>query len=114
MSDPERQVSPSGDDEPEVGAEVPFALRFVIQGHVQGVGYRYFVAREAQRLCVAGWVRNCPDGSVEVIGMARPSVLEEFVAQLEHGAHSARIERIQHQQTAVDMHMLRGHFEIRG
>jgi len=43
------------------------ARRFLVRGRVQGVGFRWFVEREAHILQVAGWVRNNPDGSVEVL-----------------------------------------------
>jgi acylphosphatase len=41
--------------------------KFVVSGRVQGVGFRYFVVREAEALSLAGWVRNLPDGRVEVL-----------------------------------------------
>ena len=43
------------------------AARYVVRGRVQGVGYRYFVLRQAEELGLAGFARNLPDGSVEVI-----------------------------------------------
>ncbi len=43
--------------------------RFVVRGRVQGVGFRFYVEREAHMLGVAGWVRNNPDGTVEVLAM---------------------------------------------
>ncbi|HEY7509386.1 MAG TPA: acylphosphatase, partial [Vicinamibacteria bacterium] len=46
------------------------AYRFVVHGRVQGVGYRYFVQREADARGVTGFVRNLPDGSVEVVAEA--------------------------------------------
>ena len=42
------------------------ACRFVVRGRVQGVGFRWYVEREAHMLEIAGWVRNNSDGSVEV------------------------------------------------
>ena len=45
------------------------AARFVVRGRVQGVGFRWFVEREAHALGVAGWVRNNADGSVEVVSL---------------------------------------------
>ena len=42
------------------------ARRYILTGHVQGVGFRYFVYETAHRLGIAGWVRNRFDGSVEV------------------------------------------------
>ena len=43
------------------------ARRFLVRGRVQGVGFRWFVEREAHILGIAGWVRNNADGSVEVL-----------------------------------------------
>ena len=40
-------------------------VRFRVRGHVQGIGYRYFVLETAERLRLAGWVRNLADGDVE-------------------------------------------------
>ena len=45
------------------------ARRFLVRGRVQGVGFRWFVEREAHMLGIAGWVRNNADGSVEVLAM---------------------------------------------
>ena len=47
------------------------ARRFLVRGRVQGVGFRWFVEREAHILGIAGWVRNNADGSVEVLAMGR-------------------------------------------
>ena len=43
--------------------------RFIVRGRVQGVGFRWFVEREARTLSISGWVRNNVDGSVEVLAM---------------------------------------------
>ena len=48
------------------------ARRFVIRGRVQGVGFRWFVEREAHILGITGWVRNNDDGSVEVLAVGAP------------------------------------------
>ena len=45
------------------------ARRFLVRGRVQGVGFRWFVEREAHILGISGWVRNNPDSSVEVFAM---------------------------------------------
>ena len=47
------------------------ATRFLVQGLVQGVGFRYFVYRSADRLGLSGFVRNLPDGRVEVVAAVR-------------------------------------------
>jgi acylphosphatase len=47
------------------------ARRYIVRGRVQGVGFRWFVDFEARQLGLAGWVRNKPDGTVEVLAMGR-------------------------------------------
>ena len=54
-------------------------LHVVVHGRVQGVGFRWFVRTEARRLGLAGWVRNLPDGTVEL----RASGIAQFLAALE-------------------------------
>ena len=58
------------------------AYRYVVQGRVQGVGYRYFVLRQADTLGVSGFARNRPDGAVEVVAEAADAVLADFEARL--------------------------------
>jgi acylphosphatase len=61
------------------------AYRFVVSGRVQGVGYRYFVLREAEALGVSGYARNQPDGSVEVLAEGGTGALADFEARLREG-----------------------------
>ena len=71
-------------------------VRFLVRGIVQGVGYRWFVLREAQRLELRGWVSNLPDGTVEVVadGDERAlASLEQILARGPRMAHVARVEK---------------------
>ena len=61
------------------------AYRYTVFGRVQGVGYRYFVLRQAERLGLTGFARNRPDGSVEVVAEGPDETLGELAAQLEQG-----------------------------
>jgi acylphosphatase len=61
------------------------ARRFIVRGHVQGVGFRYFAVRAARRAGVTGTVRNLPEGSVEAIAEGTMSALAGFCAELERG-----------------------------
>jgi acylphosphatase len=69
-------------------------LRFVVYGRVQGVGFRWFVWREAERLGLCGFVRNLRDGSVEVIAGGTAGALEELGRILEQGPAHAHVERV--------------------
>ena len=70
------------------------ARLYRIRGRVQGVGYRYFTQRAALRLGVHGWVRNLPDGDVEVHAEASTEVLQSFRAQLEHGPRFSEVREV--------------------
>jgi len=67
------------------------AVRIVVSGRVQGVGYRGFVLHQARELGLGGWVRNCPDGSVEAEAVGPESALRQFVTALRAGPSSARV-----------------------
>ena len=69
-------------------------LHFLVQGRVQGVGFRWFVHREASELELRGWVRNTEDGHVEVVASGEPSDLEELRASLRRGPRGSRVDRV--------------------
>lgn len=71
------------------------ARRYIVKGRVQGVGYRWFVEAEASKLGIAGWVRNNPDGSVEVLAMGSSEQLAAFHAKLRAGPRAARVDDIE-------------------
>lgn len=68
---------------------------FRVRGRVQGVGFRWWTRRTAEDLAVAGSVRNCPDGTVEVRAAGDPDALERLYEALERGPASARVEAIE-------------------
>lgn len=70
-------------------------LRLVIHGHVQGVFFRDSMHREAQRLGVAGWVRNRSDGSVEAAVQGEPADVEAIVRWTRRGPDRAQVERVE-------------------
>jgi acylphosphatase len=71
------------------------ARRFVVRGRVQGVGFRWFVEREAHILGIAGWVRNNSDGSVEVLGMGTRDQLSGLRSRLRQGPRAARVDAVE-------------------
>jgi len=70
------------------------AKRFYVSGRVQGVGYRYFVHRSAERLGLTGYVRNLLDGRVEVYAVGSDAQLSAFLAELRRGPRHAAVERV--------------------
>lgn len=71
------------------------AKRFVVRGRVQGVGFRWFVEREANILGIAGWVRNNHDGSVEVLAQGRREQLSGLHSRLREGPRAARVDVVE-------------------
>ncbi len=70
-------------------------VRLTIQGHVQGVGFRWFVSREAASLGVNGWVANRRDGGVEVEAEGEIAVLGTLVERLRRGPGRARVDAVE-------------------
>ena len=66
-----------------------------VTGLVQGVFFRQSAADRARELGVTGWVRNCPDGSVEARLPGSADVVEAMIDWLRHGPPSARVERVE-------------------
>jgi acylphosphatase len=69
--------------------------RFVVRGRVQGVGFRWFVEREAHILGIAGWVRNNADGSVEVLAQGTRDQLSGLRSRLRQGPRAARVDAVE-------------------
>ncbi|WP_425437537.1 acylphosphatase [Nocardioides gansuensis] len=70
------------------------ATDLTITGRVQGVSFRYYTQRAAERLGVAGWVRNEPDGSVAVHAEGPADAVQQLVAWCHEGPPGARVERV--------------------
>jgi acylphosphatase len=70
-------------------------IRVRVHGSVQGVGFRYFAAQQAQQLGIAGYARNLPDGTVEVEAEGTLSALESFRDALAQGPPSAGVSRLE-------------------
>jgi acylphosphatase len=81
---------------PEVGS---VRLEATVRGVVQGVGFRWFVMREAQRSALTGWVANEHDGTVRVVAEGTPEDIAAFRSVLQEGPAGAVVERV----SAVEM-----------
>jgi acylphosphatase len=69
--------------------------RFLVRGRVQGVGFRWFVEREAHILGISGWVRNNHDGSVEVLAQGTRDQLSGLHSRLREGPRAARVDAVE-------------------
>jgi acylphosphatase len=70
------------------------ARRFLVRGRVQGVGFRWFVERQAHILGIAGWVRNNADGAVEVFAQGTREQINNLHSQLTQGPRAARVDAV--------------------
>ena len=71
------------------------ARRFFIKGEVQGVGYRFFAQRAAARHQIVGYVRNCPDGTVEALAEGPAVSVEAFKNDLATGPQWAVVDHLE-------------------
>jgi acylphosphatase len=74
--------------------KMPIRLHAIVEGRVQGVGFRYFVLQYAQELNLVGWVRNMDNGDVEVTAEGDQSTLVSFVEYLKRGPSSAFVSNV--------------------
>ena len=91
--------------------EQGIALRAVVRGDVQGVGFREAALAEARRLGVMGWIRNDEDGAVRVHAEGAEQPVEELVAFLREGPPAARVVEVESERLKVEGHE---QFAIRG
>ncbi|HCU26126.1 MAG TPA: acylphosphatase [Deltaproteobacteria bacterium] len=79
-------------------------VRAQIHGRVQGVFFRAWTQETAQRLGLKGWVRNCQDGSVELLAQGSKEVLEEFLQHCRQGPPAAQVSGVETEwvETGVD------------
>lgn len=73
----------------------PERMVVVVSGRVQGVGFRWFVRREARALDLEGWVRNEPDGSVRIEAEGPRPALESLAGQVEKGPSGSRVDAVE-------------------
>jgi acylphosphatase len=71
------------------------ARRLVARGRVQGVFFRDSTRREAQRLGVTGWVRNCPDGTVQAHAEGSPEAVAALMRWAREGPRHADVDELQ-------------------
>lgn len=78
------------------------SVELSIRGHVQGVGFRWAMRAEAERLGVTGWVRNRRDGTVEARVTGTSTAVDAIVSWASQGPPLARVERVEARETDTD------------
>ena len=69
-------------------------LQINVIGRVQGVFFREYTRRTAQKLGITGWVKNCPDGSVELMATGTNEQLDALISWLYHGSPNAEVQKV--------------------
>ena len=82
--------------------DAPHAKRYFVSGMVQGVGFRYFTRDVAERLRVSGYVRNLPDGRVEVYAIGTPEQHRKLLTAIERGPSGASVSEVEQENVAAD------------
>jgi acylphosphatase len=87
---------------------------FLVKGRVQGVGFRWFVHREAAEIGLRGWVKNTDDGHVEVVAAGPADQIAELKDALRKGSRGSRVDVVvEHELNEQEAEKL-GPFEIEG
>jgi acylphosphatase len=89
-------------------AEVARHVR--VTGHVQGVFYRAWAQGQARELAISGWIRNCPDGSVEAHLQGEEDDVGRMIDRMRSGPSNARVDDVDTEQAAIEP---TGRFELR-
>ena len=87
---------------------------YLVKGRVQGVGFRWFVHREAAALQLRGWVRNTESGHVEVVAVGEESALKNLQALLAKGSRGSRVDTIERRDLDPSEGEGLGPFQIEG
>ena len=87
---------------------------YLVKGRVQGVGFRWFVQREASEIGLKGWVRNTDDGCVEIVAAGDAEDLAELKGALRKGSRGSRVDAVIEHELAESEGASLGPFEIEG
>lgn len=72
----------------------PVVRHFLVKGRVQGVGFRWFVHREAAEIGLRGWVKNTDEGHVEILAAGDDGQIAELKVALRKGSRGSRVDAV--------------------
>jgi acylphosphatase len=78
------------------------AVRLLVEGRVQGVGYRWWAVETARRLGLDGWVRNRADGSVEILAIGEAAAIEQLLRACRAGPPGASVRGVRSEAAEDD------------
>lgn len=87
---------------------------YLVKGRVQGVGFRWYVHREAAEIGLRGWVQNTEDGDVEVVAAGSPEELADLRTALHRGSRGSRVDSVIEHELAEKEGDSLGPFKIEG
>lgn len=87
---------------------------YVVRGRVQGVGFRWFVHREAAELGLRGWVRNTDEGAVELVAAGDAAAMRELRESLGRGSRGSRVDAVVEHELLAEEAKDFGAFKIEG
>ena len=96
------------------GSQPQIVRHYQIEGRVQGVGFRWYVHREAAEIGLRGWVRNMHEGHVEAVAAGAPDQIEELELALRKGSRGSRVDRVRIHDLEDAEAQLLGPFQIEG
>ena len=96
----------------QAGSGADIAMHAIVEGRVQGVGFRFFVVRNAEALGIVGWVRNTSQGHVEVWAEGQKAVLQNLLTILHKGPPSACVTSVDVEWKPANGNLK--HFSVRG
>ena len=80
---------------------MPIARHVSLSGQVQGVFFRAWIRKQAQKLAVKGWVRNCSDGTLEAQLEGEESAIDQLIERFRAGPPAARVEAVRIEETSL-------------
>ncbi len=87
-------------------------VKLTISGKVQGVCYRDAAQKQARKLSITGWVRNMPDGTVEILCRGESGAIEKFISWCKNGSPAASVRSVDVEKQPLDNEKLHDSFDI--